>query len=703
MKTLAQIFALLLAVALPGAANAQVRLTDVLTFGADSTGSSYFQPDVWDTEPGGNWDNWLQSLPSGTFLNGPSDAAVQPNITLLPGTNSFRVYTSPGIDNGNFGINLFFNGAQTPSISAFGPMLTSADQVHSFAADSASPTPTPVPVYNSGIPGAGTLTFETSNLVITLTDFYLATPSVFNLDQASQTSLGSDGVMDYVGGFTLVVTTNTPPDCKPVPAGIVSWWKGEGNAQDAVGTNNGIGLNGISYSAGEVGQAFVFGQTNSAVVVPASPSLDVGAGGGFTLEAWINPIDVTQMHPLFEWNDSNWWGVHFHIAPGQPSSGTPGPGQLYANIVDSYGGWHQLGSAGGVVTSNVFQHVALTYDKNSGVATIYCNGQIVCQQNLGSFTPLTSYDLYLGRRQAPSDETCSFLGSMDEAAVYNRALSSAEIQAVYQAGSAGKCAVPSIVQQPLNQTTVAGAGAALTVGMGGAGPFSYQWRFNGTNISGATNSTLTLANLHANQSGAYSVVVTTPDGTLTSSDATVTVLTQTILAYNYFGTQKTITLGGEASANFSGQMFFIPAGTNGVFVGWANLNGKKQYWVTPFADYLLVTIPGSSGHVYTVLGKAGDSWDANGQPHIWAYLHQGLNTSLTVGARQKFSFPNTFTCNDTHLYPDANTGNLVLSQANSTYTFLSPTTQTANNNGQTLTDLVNALTHSLVKLGYQKQ
>jgi len=151
---------------------------------------------------------------------------------------------------------------------------------------------------------------------------------------------------------------------------------------------------------------------------------------------------------LFEWNDGSFWGVHFHIAPGQPFNSNPGPGELYANIVSSDTSWHQLSSPGGVVATNVFQHVALTYDKASGVATIYCNGQIVGQQNIGSITPLTTENLYLGQRPAPITEQSGFVGLMDEPAIYNRALSSNEIAAIYLAGSAGKCTSATIPSGP---------------------------------------------------------------------------------------------------------------------------------------------------------------------------------------------------------------------------------------------------------------
>lgn len=79
--------------------------------------------------------------------------------------------------------------------------------------------------------------------------------------------------------------------------------------------------------------------------------------------------------------------------------------------------------------------MALTYDKQSGVAKIYCNGVVVAQQDLGTFTPETSYDLYLGKRPptltgSDVSEDFFYTGLLDEIALYNRALSASEIQAI---------------------------------------------------------------------------------------------------------------------------------------------------------------------------------------------------------------------------------------------------------------------------------
>jgi hypothetical protein len=262
---------------------------------------------------------------------------------------------------------------------------------------------------------------------------------------------------------------------------------------------------------------------------------------------------------------------------------------------------------------------------------------------------------------------------------------------------------PVITLQPTNQTAAEGASVVLSVTAVGAAPLSYQWSFNGTNISGATSATLTLTNLHPNQSGNYAVTITSPYGSVTSSNASVTVMARNILIYRYSGAEKITTAGQSLGYAFSGQLFFTPDNTNGTFVGWSTIKGKKQYWINPLPEYLWITIPGADKQTFTVVGQAGQAIDASGYPNIWADLYKGQNTMLAIGSKKYFSFPNTFANDATHVYPDSQTGKMVLDESASTFTFMAQGTQTANNTGQTMTDLVNVLTKSLESQGYQKQ
>ncbi|MGA2867684.1 MAG: LamG-like jellyroll fold domain-containing protein [Verrucomicrobiota bacterium] len=393
--------------------------------------------------------------------------------------------------------------------------------------------------------------------------------------------------------------------------GIASWWRGEGNASDSsdpeVNGNNGALVGLFNFPAGEVDQAFQFinygnefefAGTNAYVQVPQSPSLDVGKGGGFTVEGWINPTNLSQPQPVIEWlahvptntaitnivikagpyydpatghyyymlgttdwltseqwatelgghlatintaDEQNWifdnfakfggfnhnlWigltnnGTDFvwssgltnssnsyvNWLTGQPANAngadytgmlgetnaqaglwvlatdngnidtngttlggtnkffgvvevnqiqtngvqfwisatnTPGTtnlpfastnGCLYANLVDTNFVSHEIHSAPLLLQSNVFQHVALTYDTNSGLAILYLDGTNVASTNFGLSTPIvakTDGDVLLGHDLSPNTNNY-FGGLMDEMSVYQRALSPAEILSIYQ-------------------------------------------------------------------------------------------------------------------------------------------------------------------------------------------------------------------------------------------------------------------------------
>src|SRR6185436_10883604 len=168
-------------------------------------------------------------------------------------------------------------------------------------------------------------------------------------------------------------------NCVPAATGLVGWWSAEGNANDETEVNPGIVQAGVTFEAGAVGQAFAFHGGVDTVKILASPSLDVGAGVGLTVETWIYPRDLAGRSPLVEWNregtTSTEWGTHLWIS--KAGDFVPQPGSLFANLMDSSGTAHYLVSQGGVILSNVWQHVALTYNKSSGVARLLRNGEIV--------------------------------------------------------------------------------------------------------------------------------------------------------------------------------------------------------------------------------------------------------------------------------------------------------------------------------------
>jgi len=91
---------------------------------------------------------------------------------------------------------------------------------------------------------------------------------------------------------------------------------------------------------------------------------------------------------------------------------------------------------------------------------------------------------------------------------------------------------PMIVGQPTNQVVSAGRSATFSVDATGAAPLNYQWIFDGTNVlAGATNRSLLLTNVQANEAGTYGVLVANAAGSTNSVAAKLTVTPFVIPGY----------------------------------------------------------------------------------------------------------------------------------------------------------------------------
>jgi hypothetical protein len=83
---------------------------------------------------------------------------------------------------------------------------------------------------------------------------------------------------------------------------------------------------------------------------------------------------------------------------------------------------------------------------------------------------------------------------------------------------------PAITVQPASQTVTAGLRATFSVTVSGTSPLSYQWRKNGTAISGAASAAYTTPAITTPDAGSqFSVVVTNAVGSVTSNPAILTI------------------------------------------------------------------------------------------------------------------------------------------------------------------------------------
>ena len=82
---------------------------------------------------------------------------------------------------------------------------------------------------------------------------------------------------------------------------------------------------------------------------------------------------------------------------------------------------------------------------------------------------------------------------------------------------------PQITTHPQSQIVDQGANVSFSVAASGSAPLAYQWRFNGLDVPGATQSSLIRAAVQPASEGFYSVVVTNSSGSVTSALASLTV------------------------------------------------------------------------------------------------------------------------------------------------------------------------------------
>ncbi len=245
--------------------------------------------------------------------------------------------------------------------------------------------------------------------------------------------------------------------CAPVASGLVNWWPGNGNANDIAGTNNGtIPYSDVTFGVGEVGQAFTFsGISPNPSVGYEGNEVDFGTNVGnfgtndFTMDFWIkipsnapNVYAVLGKHPACN-ASINYW--HLRIGPVNWTP-PPLPGQLAFAIGNNGEVLCHLQSSN-TINDGVFHHVALT--RHGVTYSFYIDGSPDSSVTASGMADINNNAMMEAGNStcvAPGvgglDNTEPLVGELDELDLYNRALAPAEIAAIYQAGSAGKCESP---------------------------------------------------------------------------------------------------------------------------------------------------------------------------------------------------------------------------------------------------------------------
>ncbi len=194
-------------------------------------------------------------------------------------------------------------------------------------------------------------------------------------------------------------------------------------ASDSSGNANNGMINGATWTTGKFGSALQFDGVNSYVNVPDSNSLDAST---FTFESWIkNNIDDSNIlynrvaSKKINWYDADGWTIEINgINSGGAGEITVlGSGRSY-NSVQVLPAWDQN-----------WHHLAIVF--SGSTAFVYFDGVYKGVSNINNIVS-NNVSISIGRLGAGSN---FFNGIIDEAKIYNQALSAEEIMAEYQAGT----------------------------------------------------------------------------------------------------------------------------------------------------------------------------------------------------------------------------------------------------------------------------
>ena len=143
---------------------------------------------------------------------------------------------------------------------------------------------------------------------------------------------------------------------------------------------------------------------------------------------------------------------------------------------------------------------------------------------------------------------------------------------------------PYITSHPAPVSTRTTSNVTFNVSAGGTASLSYQWRLNGTNIAGAGGTSYTKINAQAADAGDYSVVITNAHGSVTSSNALLTLAPSMPLQFTLISQlpDGRIRLGVSGDPGF---VFQITTSTNltswNVLTNLPNPSGSLQFTDAP--------------------------------------------------------------------------------------------------------------------------
>jgi len=251
-----------------------------------------------------------------------------------------------------------------------------------------------------------------------------------------------------VGSFFLV---SGGVQAIPLTSGLEGYWTFDGSANDVSGNGNNLVLSGGATFApgGQFGQALSLdgGITSNAHATTNNTAFDLGTGD-FTIQFWanLNQIPGNPQILIEKFSGQSGPGWTFYLASGSS------PFQFYSNNGSVFT------SAAVSATAGQWQEYVVA--RSGNVLDLYFGGALVSSTAIAGTLGAAPDPLLIGSRDAADGRNFTMNGLVDNVAIWNRALSPAEIAETYNNGN-GMLLAPSV--------TVPEPATLVLVGLGLAG------------------------------------------------------------------------------------------------------------------------------------------------------------------------------------------------------------------------------------------
>jgi len=238
--------------------------------------------------------------------------------------------------------------------------------------------------------------------------------------------------------------------CLAPPSDMVAWYPldwpntASNTSQPELSHNNKATSKGNAMAAsvtGEVSGALSFNGNNDYLQAPDQTWLNFGVDQSLSFDAWVKlsntPAGVVSL--VDKRRGTPLRGYQFFLYQGRP--GVQLADGLGANGYDNYV------ATPAVPADNKWHLVAMTVERSSTACGNSCGTWYLDGSSIGTFDPSahfgalnsTGIPLIIGAQGASVGLGEFFIGGIDEVELFDRALNATEVQALYKAGTSGKC------------------------------------------------------------------------------------------------------------------------------------------------------------------------------------------------------------------------------------------------------------------------